>query len=672
MGQHGALLQGKHMKGVFPADPESWIRLSEMDSGVTGMAFLFGELHMLGQASQRRQIASMSFNGMTPESCGVDHDHSEDMLDPQGVVHPAMAGAYSGLYDTVCEDDVSGACLMLELELAFDHEFQSLYPDSFQDEAAALINMVEGYYHSQFGVLLDTLSVTFLDPGQLAISTDVEESLKAAKKARTDGDLPFLVSDTSLFHLVSGVVFDDDYLGMAFVESLCNPFDNAVAVSSLYSSMPSTALVVAHELGHNLGAGHDDVDNFCDTGDIMTRIIPENASGFSSCSYDEITQTIGRQERLEQCFNFPADVTLTLTDERSRFTPWNEPFQADFDVVYQQAYAAADSVELEGRIVEGEGQLTSVALDGSPCEVSESASEFQCEALAPDIGGHRLTVDAIGTGSHLGLEKQVSLGSVSGEVKDINRANDTVLTIFELTLPYGNAPDDLKVSMDSRGVGLEWINSSELDGTIFIERKLEGAESFSVLVDGLEPDTDAYLDSSAVFGQSYYYRVRVYADGRASRPSNTVSAWYEPLPESPQGLKATQQGASIMLEWSDMSDLEDGFNLERRRLYHTDWTVIAKLGADLETYTDTTPVAGFEYVYRVIPFNSRGTASGPSITVEVMAPVREGPDSGSGSDQEERRRAGDTASGSSGGGGSIGWPWLLLAIPVLLRRFSAA
>ncbi len=67
---------------------------------------------------------------------------------------------------------------------------------------------------------------------------------------------------------------------------------------------------------------------------------------------------------------------------------------------------------------------------------------------------------------------------------------------------------------------------------------------------------------------------------------------------------------SLRLTWTDTSNNEDGFNIERR----TDpigsyGAKIGSTGPDIATYTDTTITAGQRYCYRVQAFNTGGVSN---------------------------------------------------------------
>jgi len=104
-----------------------------------------------------------------PPQCGLDHAHTEAEISPDSIMSPMMAQAVSASYDSLCENRVAGACLLLELEVAFDRQFQDRFPGDYVDRALSILNMVEGFYFEQLGIGLDTLSMTFLQSEPCAV-----------------------------------------------------------------------------------------------------------------------------------------------------------------------------------------------------------------------------------------------------------------------------------------------------------------------------------------------------------------------------------------------------------------------------------------------------------------------------------------------------------------------
>ncbi|KAM3913946.1 disintegrin and metalloproteinase domain-containing protein 9-like [Leptodactylus fuscus] len=88
-----------------------------------------------------------------------------------------------------------------------------------------------------------------------------------------------------IYHLLIGRGAFGDFIGMAFIGTVCSPsYSNSISTFSIGSTPPSHAVVVAHELGHVLGMNHD--DGRCPSNYIMFSIV-NNVNSFSKCSSDD-------------------------------------------------------------------------------------------------------------------------------------------------------------------------------------------------------------------------------------------------------------------------------------------------------------------------------------------------------------------------------------------------
>src|SRR5690606_29048847 len=77
-------------------------------------------------------------------------------------------------------------------------------------------------------------------------------------------------------------------------------------------------------------------------------------------------------------------------------------------------------------------------------------------------------------------------------------------------------------------------------------------------------------------------------------------------PASPSGLAATAVSSSrIDLAWSDNSDDESGFRIERST-NGSDWSQIATVGANVKSYSATGLSASTTYYFRVRAYNAAG------------------------------------------------------------------
>jgi len=82
-----------------------------------------------------------------------------------------------------------------------------------------------------------------------------------------------------------------------------------------------------------------------------------------------------------------------------------------------------------------------------------------------------------------------------------------------------------------------------------------------------------------------------------------------PTLAAPTGLTATViSSTQIDLSWTDNSTGETGSIIERSDDSGVTWTEIARVGANVTSYNDTTVAEGTSYTYRVRAYNSGGSS----------------------------------------------------------------
>ncbi len=127
-----------------------------------------------------------------------------------------------------------------------------------------------------------------------------------------------------------------------------------------------------------------------------------------------------------------------------------------------------------------------------------------------------------------------------------------------------------------------------------------------VVRDWSSAGTDTRVDATGldlVSGRRYYFAIQ--ARNGAGVFSDTVYSaailWEDTAQiPAPQELTAVQAQGSIVLSWRDASGNEEGFRIERS-FQNGDFTALASVGADVQTWTDPSVETGY-YRYRVYAF----------------------------------------------------------------------
>jgi fibronectin type 3 domain-containing protein len=183
--------------------------------------------------------------------------------------------------------------------------------------------------------------------------------------------------------------------------------------------------------------------------------------------------------------------------------------------------------------------------------------------------------------------------------------------VVEMTPPP--APGDLAVfPLTTSQASLSWIDTSDRETGVEVERAFFSGGGFGAyqLVASLGANVTSYVDPVPSPTSRYRYRVRALNQIGAGAYSNVVDLTLT-APAAPTSLAASVTApGQITLTWTDNSDSEQSFLVERSIGDNLTFTQVATVGPNVQLHVDSSSVAiNTTYFYRVRAVNSIGASA---------------------------------------------------------------
>lgn len=153
-------------------------------------------------------------------------------------------------------------------------------------------------------------------------------------------------------------------------------------------------------------------------------------------------------------------------------------------------------------------------------------------------------------------------------------------------------------------IDLTWQDNSDNENGFKIERN-------SSIIATVKRDVTYYEDNSVTGGINYSYRVIAYnlaGDSPSGIKNVTIPAVPPAAPNHLNGYFEFGPRA-VVLTWSDLSNNEQGFALERKSEYEPWWQEIDRVGSNITSYEDYSVGGDTFYYYRVRAYNPYGYSS---------------------------------------------------------------
>ena len=169
-------------------------------------------------------------------------------------------------------------------------------------------------------------------------------------------------------------------------------------------------------------------------------------------------------------------------------------------------------------------------------------------------------------------------------------------------------PENVMISQpDVSTLRLTWTDSCAWETGFRIDKKIgDGIWEEGHVT--LPPDTQQWQDTSPVLGQTHSYRIMTLYNSHSSSASEVSLMADIPGVENLTVVPASP--TELILNWEDKAAGEQGYKIERKVGASGTYGLYATLGADIESYSDTS-VGQDLYSYKVYPYYGIYNSSQP-------------------------------------------------------------
>jgi hypothetical protein len=275
-------------RGTLAEVEGSWVRVAHIGGQWSGVIWDGVELyiidtsdevapfldHGLAYATPYTLIYRLSDTANTPGVCAVDPTASP--------VHK-----YRILLEELQESVPALPAATKQLDVAIVADVAFIQSQSNAEATAvARMNVVDGIYSEQVGVRINVVEIRLLQQDGGLTSTDPITLLNQFGALASSSTF----TNPGLAHLFTGRNLNGSVVGIAYLGSLCSA-RYGVGLSEASHSGTIGALIVAHEMGHNFGAPHDNqAGSACAStpGSFLMNPSLNGSDTFSQCSLDQI------------------------------------------------------------------------------------------------------------------------------------------------------------------------------------------------------------------------------------------------------------------------------------------------------------------------------------------------------------------------------------------------
>jgi FtsP/CotA-like multicopper oxidase with cupredoxin domain len=185
---------------------------------------------------------------------------------------------------------------------------------------------------------------------------------------------------------------------------------------------------------------------------------------------------------------------------------------------------------------------------------------------------------------------------------------------YSASVPIIASPTNLVLNLQAGpAVVVRWMDNARNETGFVIERSTDGVTFSFLTTVGPRQNTGnvTYTDSTVVLGNTYWYRVATLV-GTEQSPYSNIASIVVDVPTPPAGLvgiaNLVGNNERVTLTWTDTSNNETGFTIQRALDAAFTNPVIVNVGPNLTTYT-TGNLPRVIYYFRIRAFNVLGASA---------------------------------------------------------------